>query len=63
MLQHVPEPRLHQVRYYGYYSNVARALLAAGLSFTVYSKIQAAGVPAGRLRIGTGGSSLRDYAS
>ena len=25
LLQHVPEPRLHQVRYYGYYSNVARA--------------------------------------
>jgi hypothetical protein len=23
--QHVPEPRLHQVRYYGYYSNVSRA--------------------------------------
>jgi hypothetical protein len=27
--QHVPEPRLHQVRYYGYYSNVARARRAA----------------------------------
>ncbi|MGH9380571.1 MAG: IS91 family transposase, partial [Thermoanaerobaculia bacterium] len=25
LLQHVPEPRLHQVRYYGRYSNVARA--------------------------------------
>jgi len=25
LLQHVPEPRLHQVRYYGHYSNVARA--------------------------------------
>ena len=25
LLQHVPEPRLHQVRYYGYYSSVARA--------------------------------------
>jgi hypothetical protein len=25
LLQHVPEPRLHQVRYYGQYSNVARA--------------------------------------
>ena len=25
LLQHVPEPRLHQLRYYGYYSNVARA--------------------------------------
>jgi hypothetical protein len=25
LLQHVPEPRLHQVRYYGYYSNVSRA--------------------------------------
>jgi hypothetical protein len=25
LLQHVPEARLHQVRYYGYYSNVARA--------------------------------------
>ncbi|HUF78352.1 MAG TPA: transposase [Thermoanaerobaculia bacterium] len=23
LLQHVPEPRLHQVRYYGYYSNVS----------------------------------------
>jgi hypothetical protein len=29
LLQHVPEPRLHQVRYYGYYSNVARAKRAA----------------------------------
>ena len=25
LLQHVPEPRLHQIRYYGHYSNVARA--------------------------------------
>jgi hypothetical protein len=25
LLQHVSEPRLHQVRYYGYYSTVARA--------------------------------------
>lgn len=25
LLQHVPEPRLHQVRYYGRYSNAARA--------------------------------------
>lgn len=25
LLQHVPEPRLHQVRYYGYYSSVSRA--------------------------------------
>jgi hypothetical protein len=25
LLQHLPEPRLHQVRYYGYSSNVARA--------------------------------------
>jgi len=25
LLQHVPEPRLHQVRYYGHYSNVSRA--------------------------------------
>jgi hypothetical protein len=25
LLQHVPEPRLRQVRYYGYYSNVVRA--------------------------------------
>jgi hypothetical protein len=25
LLQHVPEPRLHQVRYYGHYSNVARS--------------------------------------
>ena len=25
LLQHVPEPRLHQVRYYGHDSNVARA--------------------------------------
>jgi len=29
LLQHVPEPRLHQVRYYGHYSNVARARRAA----------------------------------
>jgi hypothetical protein len=29
LLQHVPEPRLHQVRYYGHYSNVARAQRAA----------------------------------
>ncbi|HEV8628990.1 MAG TPA: transposase, partial [Thermoanaerobaculia bacterium] len=28
-LQHVPEPRLHQVRYYGRYSNAARARRAA----------------------------------
>lgn len=25
LLQHIPEPRRHQVRYYGRYSNVARA--------------------------------------
>ena len=25
LLQHVPEPRFHQLRYYGHYSNVARA--------------------------------------
>ena len=30
LLQHVPEPRLHQVRYYGFYSNVARARRAEG---------------------------------
>jgi hypothetical protein len=30
LLQHVPEPRLHQVRYYGYYSNAARARRAEG---------------------------------
>ena len=29
LLQHVPEPRLHQVRYYRRYSNVARAQRAA----------------------------------
>ncbi|MDQ2915370.1 MAG: transposase, partial [Chloroflexota bacterium] len=29
VLQHVPAPRLHQVRYYGRYSNAARARRAA----------------------------------
>jgi len=29
LLQHVPEPRLHQVRYYGHYSNIARSRRAA----------------------------------
>jgi hypothetical protein len=29
LLQHVPEPRLHQVRYFGRYSNAARARRAA----------------------------------
>ena len=28
-LQHVPQPRLHQVRYYGHYANAARARRAA----------------------------------
>lgn len=30
LLQHVPQPRLHQVRYYGYYANLARARRAEG---------------------------------
>jgi hypothetical protein len=40
LLQHVPEPRLHQVRYYGHYSNVARARRAdseSGVEVTLES--------------------------